>query len=90
MEFHFGTAWVAAGWKVGPMFEQPDRELEPKYSKISDEEMKDLEAEFGHHLTLEMALWLIRLKTQRSAIQRMIGEEHRMIEEESPQNKRAA
>ena len=46
----------------------------PGYSEISEEEMRDLEADFGRPLTRELAFWLIRMKTNRAAILRMMGE----------------
>lgn len=46
----------------------------PGYSEISKEEMRDLEAEFGRPLTRDLAFWLIRMKTNRAAILRMMGE----------------
>ena len=49
----------------------------PLYSEISEAEMRDLEAEFGRPLTRELALWLIRIRTNREAIQRMIGEDEK-------------
>jgi hypothetical protein len=65
-------------------------EEQPQYSEISDLEMRDLEAEFGRPLTRELALWLIRNKTNRAAIQRMIDEN--LHEEQPPgtRHKRAA
>ncbi len=50
-------------------------EEQPVYSEISAAEMRELETEFGRPLTRETALWLIRLKTNRDAVQRMINEE---------------
>ena len=47
---------------------------QPAYSKINEVEMRELEAEFGHPLTNELALWLIRNKINRAAIQLMIDE----------------
>jgi hypothetical protein len=55
----------------------------PIYSEINVEEMRDLEREFGRPLTKDLALWLIRFKTNRDAIQRMIGEEDE--DDESPE-----
>lgn len=47
---------------------------QPAYSEISELEMRELEAEFGRPLTRELALWLIRNKTNRAAIQLMLDE----------------
>ena len=67
---------------------------QPPYSEISELEMRDLEAEFGHPLTHELALWLIRNKINRAAVQLMIDEirEDRYEEHQPPTapNKRAA
>jgi len=46
----------------------------PCYSEISEEEMRDLEADFGRPLTRALAFWLIRTRTNHAAILRMIGE----------------
>jgi hypothetical protein len=54
---------------------------QPTYSEISELEMRELEAEFGHPLTRELALWLIRNKINRSAVQLMIDE---ISDEEQP------
>ena len=48
---------------------------QPAYSEISADEMRELEAEFGRSLNREAALWMIRLKTNRAAIQRMLADE---------------
>jgi hypothetical protein len=55
---------------------------QPKYSEISELEMRDLEAEFGRPLTREMALWLIRQRINRAAVERMLRENE--DEEEQP------
>ena len=47
---------------------------QPEYSEINELEMRDLEAEFGHPLTHELALWLIRNKINRAAVQLMVEE----------------
>jgi hypothetical protein len=52
-------------------------EEQPAYSEISAEEMCELEAEFGHPLNREMALWMIRLNTNRAAIQCMLADEEK-------------
>jgi hypothetical protein len=41
------------------------------YSKINPEELRDLEAEFGHPLTPDLALWMIRARMNREAVERM-------------------
>jgi hypothetical protein len=63
---------------------------QPVYSEISELEMRELEAEFGRPLRRELALWLIRNKTNRAAIQLMIDEN--LYEEQPPgsPHKRAA
>jgi hypothetical protein len=53
----------------------------PRYSKITADELRELEEEFGAPLTEELALWLIRNRTNREAIERM-------IEEEAPKDRR--
>jgi hypothetical protein len=55
-------------WREGAVDKQP------AYSKINEVEMRELEAEFGHPLTHELALWLIRNKINRAAVQLMIDE----------------
>jgi hypothetical protein len=59
---------------------------QPAYSEISELEMRELEAEFGHPLTHELALWLIRNKINRTAVQLMIDEigENRSEDEQPP------
>jgi hypothetical protein len=54
---------------------------QPAYSEISELEMRELEAEFGHPLTRELALWLIRNKIIRDAVQLMMDE---ISDEEQP------
>lgn len=44
----------------------------PRYSDISDAELREIEAEFGRPLTRELALWFIRNRTSREAIERML------------------
>ena len=66
---------------------------QPAYSEISELEMRELEAEFGHPLTHELALWLIRNKINRAAVQLMIDEmDENRCEDQSPDtpHKRAA
>jgi len=60
---------------------------QPAYSEISEREIQELEAAFGHPLTRETALWLIRFKTHRDAIKRMLGEES---DEQQPSDRHAA
>lgn len=48
-------------------------EREPKYAKINEEELREMEAEFGGPLSEELALWFIRNRIQREAVERMIG-----------------
>jgi hypothetical protein len=45
------------------------------YSKINPRELKDLEAEFGHTLTPELAQCLIRYRINRGAIDLMLRKE---------------
>jgi hypothetical protein len=63
---------------------------QPAYSEISELEMHELETEFGRPLTHELALWLIRCRINRTAIQLMIDENR--FEEQPPgtPSKRAA
>jgi hypothetical protein len=53
----------------------------PEYSEISELEMRDLEAEFGRPLTREKALWLIRNRMNRAAVELMLNEEKDVHEE---------
>jgi hypothetical protein len=46
----------------------------PQYADISDAELRDIEAEFGHPLTRELALWFIRNRINREAVARMVEE----------------
>jgi hypothetical protein len=46
----------------------------PRYSDINDEELREIEAEFGHPLTRELAQWFIRNRTNREAVERMLRE----------------
>jgi hypothetical protein len=63
---------------------------QPAYSEISELEMRELEAEFGHPLTHELALWLIRNKINRAAVQLMIDEISNEEQPPSTPHKRAA
>jgi hypothetical protein len=45
----------------------------PQYESISDAELRELEAEFGRPMTRELALWYIRNRTSREAIERMLA-----------------
>jgi hypothetical protein len=63
---------------------------QPAYSAISEIEMRDLEAEFGHPLTRELALWMIRNKINRAAVQLMIDETSDHEQSPSASHKRAA
>jgi len=45
---------------------------EPKYADISDAELQEIEAELGHPVTQELALWFIRNRTNRTAVERML------------------
>ena len=44
----------------------------PQYSDINDAELREIEAEFGHPLTRELAQWFIRNRTNREAVERML------------------
>jgi hypothetical protein len=44
----------------------------PKYAEISKAELRDIEAEFGHPLTRELAQWFIRNRMNREAVERML------------------
>ena len=46
----------------------------PRYADINDAELKEIEAEFGRPLTRELALWSIRNRTNREAVERMLAE----------------
>jgi hypothetical protein len=43
----------------------------PRYSAINDAELREIEEEFGHPLTRELAQWFIRNRTNREAVERM-------------------
>lgn len=45
----------------------------PQYAEISSEELAEIENEFGHPVTPELALWFVRNRSRREAIERMIG-----------------
>lgn len=47
----------------------------PHYAELSKEELKLIEAEFGHPLSRELALWFIRNRMTRDAVERMLGVE---------------
>jgi hypothetical protein len=42
-----------------------------QYPTVCDDEMRDLEAEFGRPLSQELAQWFIRNRTNRQAVERM-------------------
>jgi hypothetical protein len=44
----------------------------PQYSDIKNAELREIEAEFGHPLTRELAQWSIRNRTNREAVERML------------------
>jgi hypothetical protein len=44
----------------------------PQYSDINDAELRDIEAEFGHPLTRELAQWFIRNRINREAVERIL------------------
>jgi hypothetical protein len=44
----------------------------PQYSDINDAELREMETEFGHPLTRELAQWFIRNRTNREAVERML------------------
>jgi hypothetical protein len=46
----------------------------PKYADINDAELREIEAEFGRPLTRELALWSIRNRTNREAVERMLAD----------------
>lgn len=62
----------------------------PKYSEISELEMRDLEAEFGRPLTRVMAFWLIRQRINRAAVERMLEEGRAEEQPASRHKKRSA
>lgn len=45
------------------------------YAEISQEELKQIEAEFGHPVSQELALWFIRNRMNRDAVERMLNAE---------------
>lgn len=45
----------------------------PAYTELSEEELKELEGEFGRVLSPELALWFIRNRTNREAVERMLN-----------------
>jgi hypothetical protein len=45
----------------------------PRYAELSKEELKQIESEFGHPLSRELALWFIRNRMNRDAVERMLG-----------------
>ena len=45
----------------------------PQYADISSDELNEIENEFGHPVTRELALWFVRNRSRREAIERMIG-----------------
>jgi hypothetical protein len=45
----------------------------PRYADISNDELTEIENEFGHPVTRELALWFVRNRSRREAIERMIG-----------------
>ena len=45
---------------------------EPQYADINDAELREIEAEFGHPVTRELAQWFIRNRTNREAVERML------------------
>ncbi len=49
----------------------------PNYSKISPEELSELEQEFGGPLTEELALWIIRHRMNWKAVERMMEDDRR-------------
>lgn len=62
----------------------------PEYSEISELEMRDLEAEFGRPLTREKALWLIRNRMNRAAVELMLNEETEVPEDEDKEEEQGA
>jgi len=45
---------------------------EPRYADISDTELLEIEAEFGHPVTRDLAYWFIRNRMNREAVERML------------------
>jgi hypothetical protein len=45
----------------------------PRYADISSDELAEIENEFGHPVSRELALWFVRNRSRREAIERMIG-----------------
>lgn len=44
----------------------------PAYTELSEEELKEMEDEFGRVLSPELALWFIRNRANREAVERML------------------
>ena len=44
----------------------------PPYTELSEEELKEMEDEFGRGLSPELALWFIRNRANREAVERML------------------
>ena len=53
---------------------------EPQYADINDAELREIEAELGHPVTREVALWFIRNRTNREAVERMLAETKNRID----------
>jgi hypothetical protein len=46
---------------------------QPQYAEINELEIREIEAEFGHPVTREVAQWFIRNRINRVAVERMLG-----------------
>ena len=46
----------------------------PQYADINDAELREIEAEFGHPVSRELAHWFIRNRMNREAVERMLAE----------------
>jgi hypothetical protein len=53
---------------------------EPQYADINEAELREIEAELGHSVTREVALWFIRNRTNRKAVERMLAETENRID----------
>ena len=54
----------------------------PAYTELSEEELKALEAEFGGILSPELALWFIRNRMNREAVERMLTADSAPVDHE--------
>jgi len=48
----------------------------PAYAQLNEDELEQIESEFGHPLSAELALWFIRNRSNREAVERMLRAAH--------------